>query len=74
MGSSSSHVVSFSGAALKLTSACSYLLLRSGEAELILHTAACQSSPNQICMKSLELRDDGMSVMLQDNMKVFMVK
>ncbi|XP_056621756.1 von Willebrand factor [Triplophysa dalaica] len=70
MGSSSSHVVSFSGAAMKLRSACSYLLLRSGGAELILLTAACQSSPNQICMKSLELREDGTSVIIQDNMKV----
>lgn len=70
MGSSTSHVVSFSGAALKVKSACSYLLLRSGGAELVLHTTACQSSPNQICMKSLELREGGTSVVLQDDMKV----
>uniref|UniRef100_A0A673GBP2 von Willebrand factor n=1 Tax=Sinocyclocheilus rhinocerous TaxID=307959 RepID=A0A673GBP2_9TELE len=70
MGSSTSHVVSFSGAALKLRAACSYLLLRSGGVELVLHTAACQSSPNQICMKSLELRKGGTSVVLRDDMKV----
>uniref|UniRef100_A0A9J8CX21 von Willebrand factor n=1 Tax=Cyprinus carpio carpio TaxID=630221 RepID=A0A9J8CX21_CYPCA len=70
MGSSTSHVVSFSGAALKLRAACSYLLLRSGGVELVLHTTACQNSPNQICMKSLELREGGMSVMLRDDMKV----
>ncbi|XP_039510293.1 von Willebrand factor-like [Pimephales promelas] len=70
MGSSTSHVVSFSGAALKLRAACSYLLLRSGGAELVLHAAACQSSPNQICMKSLELKEGGTSVVLQDDMKV----
>uniref|UniRef100_A0A8C2F5D3 von Willebrand factor n=1 Tax=Cyprinus carpio TaxID=7962 RepID=A0A8C2F5D3_CYPCA len=70
MGSSTSHVVSFSGAALKLRAACSYLLLRTGGVELVLHTTACQSSPNQICMKSLELREGGMSVMLRDDMKV----
>ncbi|KAI2653383.1 von Willebrand factor [Labeo rohita] len=70
MGSSTSHVVSFSGAALKLRAACSYVLLRTGGAELVLHTAACQSSPNQICMKSLEMREGGTSVVLRDDMKV----
>ncbi|XP_062861316.1 von Willebrand factor [Trichomycterus rosablanca] len=70
MGSSTSHVVSFGGAALKLKGACSYLLLRSGGAELVLHTTACQGLPNQICMKSLELKDGGTSVVLRDDMKV----
>lgn len=74
MGSSTSHVVSFSGAALKLRAACSYLLLRSGGAELVLHAAACQNSPNQICMKSLELKEGGTSVVLQDDMKVDALK
>uniref|UniRef100_A0A3B4EJ56 von Willebrand factor n=1 Tax=Pygocentrus nattereri TaxID=42514 RepID=A0A3B4EJ56_PYGNA len=70
MGSSTSHVVSFGGAALKLKGACSYLLLRSGGSELVLHTAACKGSPSQICMKSLELREEGTSVVLRDDMKV----
>uniref|UniRef100_A0A8B9JXB1 von Willebrand factor n=1 Tax=Astyanax mexicanus TaxID=7994 RepID=A0A8B9JXB1_ASTMX len=70
MGSSTSHVVSFGGTALKLNGACSYLLLHSGGTELVLHTATCDSSPNQICMKSLELKEGGTSVMLKDDMKV----
>lgn len=73
MGSSTSHVVSFGGAALKLKGACSYLLLRSGGAELVLHTTVCQGLPNQICMKSLELKDRGTSVVLRDDMKVMML-
>ncbi|XP_066540767.1 von Willebrand factor [Hoplias malabaricus] len=70
MGSSTSHVVSFGGAALKLKGACSYLLLQSGGLQLVLHTAACKASTTQICMKSLELRENGISVVLRDDMKV----
>ncbi|XP_053533763.1 von Willebrand factor [Ictalurus punctatus] len=70
IGSSTSHVVSFGGVALKLKGACSYSLLQSGGAELVLNTAKCRDSPSQICMKSLELREGGARVVLGDDMKV----
>ncbi|XP_053356531.1 von Willebrand factor [Clarias gariepinus] len=69
-GSSTNHVVTFGGVALKLKGACSYSLLRSGGAELVLTTTKCRDSPNQICMKSLELREGGSRVVLGDDMKV----
>ncbi|KAF7699418.1 hypothetical protein HF521_004160 [Silurus meridionalis] len=65
-----SHVVSFGGVALKLKGACSYMLLRTGGVELLLNTTKCRDSPNQICMKSLELREGGVHVVLGDDMKV----
>ncbi|MCJ8733665.1 hypothetical protein PDJAM_G00226260 [Pangasius djambal] len=70
IGSSTSHVVSFGGVALKLKGSCSYSLLRSGGAELVLNTTKCRDSPGQICMKSLELREGGTRVVLGDDMKV----
>ncbi|KAK1784997.1 hypothetical protein P4O66_018435, partial [Electrophorus voltai] len=70
MGSSTSHVVTFGGVAVKLKSACSYLLLRSGGAELVLHTTPCKGLPNQVCMESLELREGETSIVLRDDMKV----
>lgn len=70
IGSSTSHVVSFGGVALKLKGVCSYSLLRSGGAELVLNTNKCRDSPGQICMKSLELREGGTRVVLGDDMKV----
>ncbi|XP_030646283.1 von Willebrand factor [Chanos chanos] len=69
-GSSTNHVVSFGGVALKLKGACSYVLLRSGGAEVTLHTAPCQESANQICMQAVELREGGTSIVLRNDMKV----
>ncbi|XP_028823299.1 von Willebrand factor, partial [Denticeps clupeoides] len=70
MGSSSNHVVSFGGVALKLEGFCSYTLLRVGDLQLVLHTAPCDAVSNQICMEAVELRGGGVDVVLMRDMKV----
>ncbi|XP_031420651.2 von Willebrand factor, partial [Clupea harengus] len=70
IGSSSNHIVPFGGAALKLEGFCSYSLIHLGGAEIILHTTPCEALSNHICMKSMELRGGGATVVLQDDMKV----
>nr|XP_023655901.1 von Willebrand factor [Paramormyrops kingsleyae] len=73
IGSSSNHVVTFDGIALKLEGFCSYSLLRvDGPAgvEVLLHNGPCQTSPNQICMKTMEVKSGDLVVLLKDDMTV----
>ncbi|XP_006633894.3 von Willebrand factor [Lepisosteus oculatus] len=72
MGSSTNHVVTFDGLAFKLNGFCSYALLQDiGQGiEIILHNGQCEASPNQICMRSIEVKAAGVSLVLHDDMKV----
>ncbi|MFT7812635.1 von Willebrand factor isoform X1 [Arapaima gigas] len=72
-GSSTNHVVTFDGLALKLDGFCSYRLLWvKGPAgvEILLHSGPCDASPNQICMKTMEVKTEGQVVLLKDDMTV----
>ncbi|KAG7456027.1 hypothetical protein MATL_G00247310 [Megalops atlanticus] len=73
MGSSTNHVVTFDGLALKLDGFCSYTLLQAegaGGVEVLLHSGPCQNSPNQICMKAMEVKVGEVSLVLKDDMTV----
>uniref|UniRef100_A0A8C9SUE5 von Willebrand factor n=1 Tax=Scleropages formosus TaxID=113540 RepID=A0A8C9SUE5_SCLFO len=73
MGSSTNHVVTFDGLALKLDGFCSYRLVwveGPAGAEVLLHSGPCQVAPNQICMKYMEVKTEGQVVLLKDDMTV----
>ncbi|XP_060046210.1 von Willebrand factor [Erinaceus europaeus] len=72
MGSSTRHIVTFDGQNFKLTGSCSYVLFQNKEQDLevILHNGACSPGVRQTCMKSIELKHDGLSVELHSDMEV----
>ncbi|XP_007935278.1 von Willebrand factor [Orycteropus afer afer] len=72
MGSSTRHIVTFDGQNFKLTGSCSYVLFQNQEQDLevILHNGACISGLRQTCMKSIEVKHDGLSVELHNDMEV----
>lgn len=71
-GSSTRHIVTFDGQNFQLTGSCSYILFHAPEQDLevILHNGACSLEARQACMKSLELKHDGLSVQLHSDMEV----
>lgn len=72
MGSSTRHIVTFDGQNFKLTGSCSYVLFQNKEQdlELILHNGACSPGARQACMKSIEVKHNGLSVELHSDMEV----
>nr|XP_008512142.1 PREDICTED: von Willebrand factor [Equus przewalskii] len=72
MGSSTRHIVTFDGQNFKLTGDCSYVLLQNKEQDLevILHNGACGPGARQACMKSIEVKHNGLSVELHSDMEV----
>uniref|UniRef100_A0A8C6E4J9 von Willebrand factor n=1 Tax=Moschus moschiferus TaxID=68415 RepID=A0A8C6E4J9_MOSMO len=71
-GSSTRHIVTFDGRNFKLTGNCSYVLFHSKEQDLevILHNGFCSAGVRQACMKSVEVKQNGLSVELRSNMEV----
>ncbi|XP_029060196.1 von Willebrand factor isoform X1 [Monodon monoceros] len=71
-GSSTRHVVTFDGQNFKLTGNCSYVLFHNKEQDLevLLHNDACSARARQACMKSIEVKHNGVSVELRSNMEV----
>ncbi|XP_057558106.1 von Willebrand factor isoform X2 [Hippopotamus amphibius kiboko] len=71
-GSSTRHIVTFDGQNFKLTGNCSYVLFHNKEQDLevILHNGACSARARQACMKSVEVKHNGLSVELRSNMEV----
>lgn len=72
MGSSTRHIVTFDGQNFKLTGSCSYVLFQNKEQDLevILHNGVCSPGVRQACMKSIEVKHDGLSVELHSDMQV----
>lgn len=72
MGSSTRHIVTFDGKNFKLTGNCSYVLFQNKEQDLqvILHNGACSPVSGPTCMKSIEVKHEGLSVELHSNMEV----
>uniref|UniRef100_A0A8C8XT74 von Willebrand factor n=5 Tax=Panthera TaxID=9688 RepID=A0A8C8XT74_PANLE len=72
MGSSTRHIVTFDGQNFKLTGSCSYVLFQNKEQDLevILHNGACIPETRQACMKSIEVKHDGLSVELHSDMQL----
>lgn len=72
MGSSTRHIVTFDGQNFKLTGSCSYVLFQNKDQDLevILHNGACSPGARQACMKSIEVKHDGLSVELHSDMEV----
>uniref|UniRef100_A0A8C0KRV4 von Willebrand factor n=1 Tax=Canis lupus dingo TaxID=286419 RepID=A0A8C0KRV4_CANLU len=72
MGSSTRHIVTFDGQNFKLTGSCSYVLFQNKEQDLevILHNGACSPGAKETCMKSIEVKHDGLSVELHSDMQV----
>ncbi|XP_039730048.1 von Willebrand factor isoform X2 [Pteropus medius] len=72
MGSSTRHIVTFDGQNFKLTGSCSYVLFQNKEQDLevILHNGACSPGARQVCMKSIEVKHNGLSVELHSDMEV----
>lgn len=72
MGSSTQHIVTFDGQNFKLTGSCSYVLFQNKEQDLevILHNGACSLGVRQACMKSIEVKHNGLSVELHSDMQV----
>ena len=71
-GSSTRHIVTFDGQNFKLTGSCSYVLFQNTEQDLevILHNGACSPVARQVCVKSIEVRHNGLSVQLHSDMEV----
>lgn len=71
-GSSTRHIVTFDGRNFKLTGNCSYVLFHNKEQDLevILHNGFCSAGARQACMKSVEVKQNGLSVELRSNMEV----
>ncbi|XP_055965485.1 von Willebrand factor-like, partial [Sorex fumeus] len=71
-GSSTRHLITFDGQNFQLTGSCSYVLFQNREQDLevVLHNGACGPGLGQACMKSLELKHDGLSVELHSDMEV----
>ena len=71
-GSSTRHIVTFDGRNFKLTGNCSYVLFHNKEQDLevILHNGLCSTGARQACMKSVEVKQNGLSVELRSNMQV----
>ncbi|XP_073645226.1 von Willebrand factor isoform X2 [Tursiops truncatus] len=71
-GSSTRHIVTFDGQNFKLTGNCSYVLFHNKEQDLevLLHNDACSARARQTCMKSIEVKHNGVSVELRSNMEV----
>ncbi|OWK03718.1 VWF [Cervus elaphus hippelaphus] len=71
-GSSTRHIVTFDGRNFKLTGNCSYVLFHNKEQDLevILHNGFCSVGARQACMKSVEVKQNGLSVELRSNMEV----
>ncbi|VCX10152.1 unnamed protein product [Gulo gulo] len=72
MGSSTRHIVTFDGQNFKLTGSCSYVLFQNKEQDLevILHNGACSLGVRQTCMKSIEVKHNGLSVELHSDMQL----
>uniref|UniRef100_A0A8C0KND2 von Willebrand factor n=1 Tax=Canis lupus dingo TaxID=286419 RepID=A0A8C0KND2_CANLU len=72
MGSSTRHIVTFDGQNFKLTGSCSYVLFQNKEQDLevILHNGACSPGAKETCMKSIEVKHDGLSVELHSDMQM----
>ncbi|XP_073079394.1 von Willebrand factor isoform X1 [Manis javanica] len=72
MGSSTRHIVTFDGQDFKLTGSCSYVLFQNKEQDLevILHNGACIPGARQACIKSIEVKHNGLSVELHSDMEV----
>ncbi|XP_030071430.1 von Willebrand factor [Microcaecilia unicolor] len=72
LGSSTRHIVTFDGLDFKLIGNCSYVLFHDKERdiEVILLSGECSSAPKQNCMKSIDVKHDGNTIQLSDNMKV----
>ncbi|XP_005378811.1 PREDICTED: von Willebrand factor [Chinchilla lanigera] len=72
MGSSTQHIVTFDGKNFKLTGSCSYVLFQNKEQDLevILHNGACSPESSPTCMKSIEVKYEGLSVELHSDMEV----
>ncbi|KAG8509132.1 von Willebrand factor, partial [Galemys pyrenaicus] len=71
-GSSTRHIVTFDGQHFKLAGSCSYVLFQDKEQDLevILHNGVCSPGVRQACMKSIELKHDGLSLELHSDMEV----
>lgn len=71
-GSSTRHIVTFDGQNFKLMGSCSYVLFQNKEQDLevTLHNGACSPGAAQSCMKSIEVKYDGLSVELHSDMEV----
>lgn len=71
-GSSTRHIVTFDGQNFKLMGNCSYVLFHNKEQDLevILHNGACGAGARQACMKSIEVKHNGLSVELHRDMEV----
>ncbi|KAM9071499.1 von Willebrand factor isoform 1-T6 [Megaptera novaeangliae] len=71
-GSSTRHIVTFDGQNFKLTGNCSYVLFHNKEQDLdvLLHNGACRAGARQACMKSIEVKHNGLSVELRSDMEV----
>ncbi|XP_061061840.1 von Willebrand factor [Eubalaena glacialis] len=71
-GSSTRHIVTFDGQNFKLTGNCSYVLFHNKEQDLdvLLHNDACSAGARQACMKSIEVKHNGLSVELRSDMEV----
>ncbi|NP_001316017.1 von Willebrand factor precursor [Oryctolagus cuniculus] len=72
MGSSTRHIVTFSGQNFKLTGSCSYVLFQNQEQDLevILRNGACSPGMTQTCMKSIEVKHGGLAIELHSDMEV----
>ena len=64
--------MTFDGRNFKLTGNCSYVLFHNKEQDLevILHNGFCSTGARQACMKSVEVKQNGLSVELRSNMQV----
>lgn len=71
-GSSTRHIVTFDGQNFNLTGSCSYVLFQNKEQDLevILHNGACSPETRQACMKSIEVKHNGLSIELHSDMEV----
>ncbi|KAB0395734.1 hypothetical protein E2I00_001515 [Balaenoptera physalus] len=71
-GSSTRHIVTFDGQNFKLTGNCSYVLFHNKEQDLdvLVHNGACRAGARQACMKSIEVKHNGLSVELRSDMEV----
>ena len=64
--------MTFDGQNFKLTGNCSYVLFHNKEQglDVLLHNGACSTGARQACMKSIEVKHNGLSVELRSDMEV----
>ncbi|XP_029453126.1 von Willebrand factor [Rhinatrema bivittatum] len=72
LGSSTRHIVTFDGLDFKLIGNCSYVLFHDKEhnIEVTLLSGECSSAPKQNCMTSIDVKHNGKTIQLSEDMKV----